>query len=64
MAATDDVSNSECHETDNRLTVGQSSKWLVETLEPPDYISQTRSGPEVLLLQTQFFADWEGARGR
>ena len=49
---------------DNQLTVGKSGEWLVETLEPPDYIGQTCGRPEVLLFQTQFFTDWERARGR
>ena len=41
----------------DRLTIRQGSKWLVETLEPPDDVGQTCGGPEVLLFQTQFFAD-------
>jgi hypothetical protein len=57
MAASENKSGSEDHETDNRLTVGQSREWLVEALEPPDDIGQTGSRPEVLLLQTQLFTD-------
>jgi len=41
-----------------RLTIGQSRKWLVEALEPPDDIGQTGGSPKVLLLQTQLLTDW------
>ena len=59
MAASDKTSNFESYRTYNQLTFGQSGEWFVETLEPPNDISQTCSRPEVLLLETQFFADWE-----
>ena len=57
MAASNDKSSFEGHETINQLTVGQSGEWLFESLEPPDDIGQTSSRPEVLLLQTQLFTD-------
>jgi len=57
MAASDNESSPEDFEMGNRLTLGQSRKWLVEALEPPDDIGQTGGSPKVLLLQTQLLTD-------
>ena len=57
MATSDDISSSGCNRMGDRLTIGQLIKWLVGILEPPDDVGQTCGGPEVLLLQTQFFTD-------
>ena len=59
MAASDNLSNFKYPEMDDQLTFRESREWLVETLEPPGYIGQACGRPEVLLLQAQFFTDWE-----
>ena len=52
------MSNSAESSTQLKLTIGELHDGLAGVLEPAHDVGQTRCSPEVLLFETELFADW------